>query len=81
MSDTHQAEARRREVSLSIQAVLIMSYYWIGTIYFLLAQNLTFFTQWRYSNALGNWLWISGAAINPIIYLSLNKCDCGKEDA
>ena len=52
-----------------------MSYYWIGTIYFLHAQNLTFFVQWHYSLALGNWLWISSAAINPIVYLSLNKCD------
>ena len=81
MSDTYQAEARRREVSLSIQATLIVGIYWITTLYFFHSQKLVFLAQWRYSYALGNWLWIMTAAINPIVYLSMNKCDLRKEGA
>ena len=81
MGDTHQAEARRREVSLSVQAALIVGVYWIATLYFLHSRKFAILAQWRYSFALGNWLWIATAAVNPIIYLSLNKCDCWKEDA
>ena len=73
MSDTHQAEARRREVSLSIQATLIVGFYLIATLYFLHSQQSTFLAQWRYSYALGNWLWMATAAVNPIVYLSINK--------
>ena len=73
MSDTHQAEARRREVSLSVQASLIVGFYWITTLYFNHSQKFTFLAQWRYSFALGNWLWIATTAINPIVYLSINK--------
>ena len=76
MGDTHQAEARRREVSLSIQAIFIVISYWLITLYFLHSQQLDFLAQWRYSFALGNWLLIATAAINPIVYLSINKCDC-----
>ena len=81
MGDTHQAEARRREVSLSIQAALIVGFYWTAGVYFIYSQKLSFFAQWRYSSALGNWLWLATAAINPIVYLSLNECDCWKEGA
>ena len=81
MSDTRQAEARRREVSLSIQAALIVGAYWVATIYFLHSQKIAFLAQWRYSFALGNWLWIATAAVNPIVYLSLNKYDSRQEGA
>ena len=73
MSNTHQAEARRREVSLSIQAAVIVGFYWFTTIYFLHSSKFAFFAEWRYSFALGNWLWIATAAVNPVVYLSLNK--------
>ena len=43
MSNTHQVEARRREVSLSIQAALIVGVYWIVTLYFIYLQKLTIF--------------------------------------
>ena len=73
MSDTHQAEARRREVSLSIQAALIVGVYWISITYFLHSQKLAVVAQWRYSYALGNMIWIATSAINPIVYLAINK--------
>ena len=73
MSDTHQAEARRREVSLSIQAVVIVGFYLLATLYFLHSQDSALLAQWRYSYALGNWIWIATAAVNPIVYLSLNR--------
>ena len=73
MSDTHQAEARRREVSLSIQATLIVGYYLFATLYFMHSRKFAFVAQWRYSYALGNWIWIATTAINPTVYLTLNK--------
>ena len=76
MSDTHQTEARRREVSLSVQATLIVGFYLFSTLYFMHSRKFAFLAQWHYSYAFGNWIWIATAAINPIVYLSLNKCDC-----
>ena len=81
MGEAHQAGARRREASLSIQAALIVSFYWIATLYSHHSQKLVFLAQWRYSHALGNWLWIVTCTIDPIIYLSLNRCDSLNECA
>jgi hypothetical protein len=73
MSDARQAEARRREVSLSIQATLIVGFYLFTSLYFNHSRKFAFLAQWHYSYALGNWIWIATTAINPIVYLSLNK--------
>jgi hypothetical protein len=72
----NNSETRRRELSLTLQAVLICGGYWFTTIYFFYSPNILAFVglaNWRYEHVVGNLLTIGTGGTNSLIYLTLNR--------
>ncbi|CAM5999606.1 unnamed protein product [Sphagnum balticum] len=65
-------EAASRERSLALQAALICGCYAAEILWFNFG-TLAVSADWRYAGVIDTAFWMSTAAVNPLVYLTLNR--------